>query len=319
MAQVPFVIVPALSAIAVAYKQANLIADAVLPRVSVSTKNFRYQKFALGESFTVPETLIGRKGAPNQVDFGSTEVTDSVQDHALDSPVPNDDMVQWQQASAAGQGFVGKADPQSRAAAQTMSLVLTRREKRAADLVFNAASYATANKTTLSGTSQWSDYANSKPQQAINTALDSMVMRPNVAVMGRLAWSALRCNPQMVMAVFKNGTTAGEITKQQFCDQFELEDLLVGDAWINTAAKGQAPNVTRLWGKHCAFLHRNMMADTEFGITFGMTAQFGDRVGGLIEDSDIGMRGGVRVRAGESVKELVTANDLGYFFANVAA
>ena len=77
--------------------------------------------------------------------------------------------------------------------------------------------------------------------------------------------------------------------------------------------------MTRLWGKHAAFLHRNMMADTDFGVTFGMTAQFGDRVAGVIEDSDIGMRGGVRVRSGESVKELVTANDLGYFFQNAVA
>lgn len=319
MAQAPFVVVPSLTAIAVAYKQANLVADRVLPRVPVNTKNFRYAKYALADAFTVPETLVGRKGAPNQVDFASTEANDSTQDHALDSPVPNDDMEQWRAAHKAGQGNVSTADPQSRAAGQTIGLVLTRREKRASDLVFNANSYATNNKVVLSGTSQWSDYTNSNPQVAINAALDSMVMRPTVAVFGRLAWSAVSCNPKLCMAVFKNGTNAGQISRQQFCDLFELDELVVGDAWINTAAKGQAPTVVRLWGKHAAFLHRNMQADTDFGVTFGMTAQFGDRVGGTIDDPDIGMRGGVRVRAGESVKEIITAPDLGYFFQNVAA
>ena len=319
MAQVPFVIVPSLTAIAVAYKQPNLIADRVLPRVPVSTMMFRYTKYALGDAFTSPETLVGRKGTPNQVDFGSTEVTDSTQDHALDSLVPNSDLIQWQLAKAAGQGFVSQADPQSRAASQVTGLVLTRREKRASDLVFNAASYAAANKTTLSGTSQWSDYVNSNPQVAINAALDSMIMRPTVAVFGRLAWSAVASNPKLCMAVFKNGTTGGQITRQQFADLFELEEVIVGDAFINLAAKGQAPNVARLWGKHAAFLHRNMQADTDFGITFGMTAQFGDRLAGTIDDADIGMHGGVRVRSGESVKELITANDLGYLYSNAVA
>lgn len=319
MATAPFVIVPALTAIAVAYKQGNLIADDVLPRVSVATQAFRFNKFALGEAFTAPDTRVGRRGAPNQVEFGSTEVNDATVDHALDSPVPNADQNQWLAARAAGQGMVGTADPQSRATTQVTGLVQTRREKRVADLVFNSANYATANKLTLSGTSQWSDYTNSKPQTAINAALDSMIMRPTVAVFGRLTWSALSCNPQLCQAIFKNGTNAGQVSKQQFCDLFELEDVLVGDAWINTANKGQAPTVVRLWGKHAAFLHRNKLADTEFGVTFGFTAQFGERVAGLIEDADVGMNGGVRVRSGESVKELITANDLGFFFENAIA
>lgn len=319
MATQPFVIVPSLTAIAVAYTQRNLIADQVLPRVPVNTQEFRYSKYAQGEAFTSPETLVGRKGAPNQVEFGSTEVTDSTQDHALDAPVPNSDMIKWQMAKAAGQGSARRADPQSRAASQVTSLVLTRREKRTADLVFNPASYGANNKITLSGTSQWSDYANSNPQTAITAALDSMIMRPTIAVFGRLAWSALAAHPKMCMAVFKNGTTGGNISRQQFADLFELEEVIVGDAFINLAAKGQAPNVVRLWGKHASFLHRNMQADTEFGITFGMTAQFGDRVAGVIEDADIGMNGGVRVRSGESVKEVVTANDLGYFVQNAIA
>jgi hypothetical protein len=93
----------------------------------------------------------------------------------------------------------------------------------------------------------------------------------------------------------------------------------VGDAWFNTAAKGQPAAVTRLWGKHAAFLHRNMEASPDYGITFGFTAQFGGRVAGTIIDSDIGMRGGVRARTGESVKEVVSANDLGYFFNQAVA
>lgn len=317
MAKTPFVIVPELTAIAVAYRQGNLIADQVLPYVPVNTQEFRYKKFSLADDFTVPVTLVGRKGAPQQIEFGETEVTASTDDHALDVPVPNVDQEAYERARASGN--TGGTDPMMRATSQGAQLLLTAREKRAADLVFNAANYATANKGSLSGANQWSDYANSNPQTAITTALDSMIMRPNVAVFGRRTWSVLSQSPKITAAVYKNGASAGSVSRQQFAELFELDEVIVGDGYINTAAKGQAPTMVRLWGNHAAFIHRNMNADPNFGITFGFTARFGTRVGGYVEDPDMGMRGGKRARAGESVKELITANDLGYLFTNAVA
>lgn len=316
MAKSTFIVRPELTAIAVAYSNGAFIADQVCPRTPVLTKEFTYQKYALGDAFTAPETLVGRKGTPNQVEWASTEVTDSVNDHALDAPVTNDDIDQWEKAQAAGQTVA--PSPLIYAASMSAELVDLQREKRTANLIFNANSYAAANKTTLSGSSQWSDPA-SDPQVAIGDALDTMVMRPNVCVAGRAAWTKLSRNIELCKAIFGNGTTKGQITKEAFCELFELEELLVGEGWVNTAAKGQPPAMTRLWGKHVAFLNRNKKANTKQGVTFAMTAQYGTRIGGTIEDSDIGMRGGQRVRTGESVKELITANDLGYLFLNAVA
>lgn len=317
MAQTPFVIVPELTAIAVAYRQPSFIADKVLPRVPVATKAFRWNKYALGEAFTVPETLVGRRGTPNQIEFGSTEVNDSCYDYALDAPVPNDDILQWESAHASG--MVGTANPLFRATTNVNQLLATRREYRTANLVFNANSYGANNKTTLAGTSQWSDTVNSNPQNDIAVALDSMVMRPTIAVFGRATWSVLSRHPKLCQAVFHNNTNAGLINRQQFADLFELEEVMVGDAWFNTAPKGQPATVTRLWGKHAAFLHRNMEANPDYGITFGFTAQFGGRIAGTIVDADIGASGGVRARTGEKIKEVVSANDLGYFFNQAVA
>lgn len=313
MAKTPFVIVPELTAIAVAYRQAGLIADQVLPYVAVNTQEFRYKKYALADDFTVPATLVGRKGAPQQVEFGETELTDSVQDHALDAPVPNVDIEAHDRARASGN--TGGTDPMMRATSMVMELGMTAREKRAADLVFNAANYAAGNKATLGVGSYLSDDA-VKPHNVITDALDTMIMRPNVAVFGRTAWSKISRNPNLVKAVYGQGTEQGQVTRQAFADLFELQEVLVGDGWVNTAKKGQAPVMVRIWGKHVSFMHRNMNADTQYGITFGFTARFGNRLGGYIEDPDMGMRGGKRARAGESVKELITANDLAYLFEN---
>lgn len=317
MAAAPFVVSPELTAIAVMYNQANLIADAVMPRVPVSTEQFKYVKYPMAESFTAPEDLVGRRSAPNQVEFSGQEATDSTVDRGLDAPVPNKDIKAWKAARAAG--LTQQTDPLARATKQVTALVAMRREKRVADLVFDTTQYATPNKATLSGTSQWSDYTNSNPQDAILAALDSMVMRANVAVFGRATWTKLSQHPRICKAIFGNNTDAGIVSRRAFADLFELEDVLVGEGWMNLAAKGQAANMQRIWGKHAAFLCRNKEADTEFGVTFGLTAQFGERVAGTVEDSDIGLDGGVRARVGERVKELVTASDLGYLFANAVA
>lgn len=315
MSKSKFVILPALTAIAVAYKQGNLIADMVLPRTPVMGKEFTWQKYALGEQFTVPETRVGAKGQPNQVDWASTPVSDSVVDHALDAPVTNDQIAQYEAAVASGNARV--QDPLMRATSLVSGLVATRREKRAADLVMNLASYATANKTTLSGTGQWSDYTNSDPHYALMTAMDSMIMRPNCMVVGRVVMTILSLHPKIKTAIY--GGVNGDqkaVNRQALAQLLELDEVIVGEGWMNTAAPGQTPTVARIWGKDCALFNRNVDAGVDAGLSFGMTAEFGSPVAGTIEDSDIGMRGGQRVRMGESVKEFITANDLGYLFKN---
>lgn len=312
MSKAPFVVTPALSAVAVAYKNGAMIADSVLPRVPVDAENFKYMKYPIGEFFSPPETKVGRKGQPNQVEFTGSEETASTDDHGLDDPVPNKDSM-----NAASQP--GVPDPKMRAAQGLTELIVLAREVRAAALVSNTANYGVNNKDTLAGTDQWSDYANSNPQKDIKAGIDNMIMRPNIGGMSRSVWSVVSQHPKLCKAVFGNGTDAGVISKRAFADLFELEDLYIGEGWVNIAKRGQPVNMQRVWGNKAFFLHRNMNADPQFGVTFGYTAQFGPRVAGEIVDPDIGIHGGVRVRVGESVKELVTANDLGFLFSDVIA
>jgi hypothetical protein len=305
MALAPFPITPQLTAIAIAYRNSRLIADEVLPRVPVSQQSFKYRKYALEDSFTLPNTLVGRSSKPNQVEFGFTEVDTSTRDYALDDPIPNADMMNAQ----------GGYNPEARATEVISDLLALDREKRAADLVFAAASYATANKVQLVTNDQWNEYAQaaSDPIADIVTGLDACVMRPNIMVLGYAVASTLRRHPAILKAY--NGTTGdtGMVPLNFLRELFELEQVLVGQGWINTAKKGQTATMARVWGNHCALIYRDSLATASSGTTFGFTAQWGDRVAGSIDDPDIGMHGGKRVRVGESVKEVITASDLGYF------
>jgi len=305
----PFPITPALMAIAIGYRNTALIADEVLPRTPVGKQEFKYLKHTMSEGFTLPDTRVGRRGRPNEVEFSATEVTASTEDWGLDDPIPQSDI------DNAPEGY----DPLGRAVEGIMDLVELDREVRTAGLVFDANQYATANKITLSGTSQFSDFVNSDPVGVIMAGLDAMIMRGNVMVIGRPVFSKLAQHPKIIKAVLGNSGDSGVATRKQIADLFELEDVLVGEAFVNTAKKGQAVTLSRTWGKHLALIHRNKTATTRSGATYGVTAQFGSRIAGSIPDNSIGLRGGQRVRAGESVKEVICANDLGYFVQNAVA
>lgn len=307
MAVAPFPVTPQLTAVALAYRNNAMIADAVLPRVPVGAQTFKYNSFPKGETITVPDTKVGRKGAPNTVEFTATEVDGSTQDHALDDEVPNADI-----QNAAAQP--GMPDPLMRATEGVTELIVLAREIRAAALVFTAANYAAANRVTLAGNDIWSTkHADSDPITDILAGLDVPMMRPNVMVLGQSASIALRTHPDLLKAF--NGSSAGDtgVVPLSFIKElFELEEVVVGQGWVASSKKGQAVTRVRVWGGDCTLIYRNKQADTQRGVTFGITAQWGARVAGSEYDGKIGMRGGQRVRVGESVKELLMADDLGY-------
>jgi len=304
----PFPIDPVLTAVAIAYRNKRMIADEVLPRVPVSKQAFKYRLFNLKDNFTIPNTLVGRTSKPNQAEFGFTEVGSYTKDYALDDPVPGADIAN------APDGY----DPVAHAAESLTNLITLGRELRVAQKVFDPDSYDVNNKATLIGTAQWS-HADSNPIDAVLTALDRVIMRPNIAVLGREVWTKLRQHPRIVKAIAASGTDSGAVDRRYVADLLELDDIYVGDAWLNTANKGQTANIARAWGKHAAFLYRDSLATTASGVTFGFTAEWGGRIAGRIEDPDLGMRGGTRVRVGESTDEVICAKDLGYFFQNAVA
>ena len=320
MAQAPFVVQPQLTAVTLAYRNQQYIADAVLPRVPVLSQQFKWSQFALADGFTIQDTRVGRKSAPNEIDWLATEQTSSTIDYGLDDRIAGMD-IESANAAASVTG-VKPLDPRMRSTELLSELVALDREQRVANLLFALGTYPAANRTTLSGTSQWSDRANSDPITALLNALDIPVYRPNVLVLGQAVWTQLRMHPRVAAAVYAGGGNAGAggspVSRQALAEVLEIEEVVVGQGWVNSAKLGQTPSMGRLWGKHAALIYRApVIAGTENSMTFGFTAQWGTRIAGTIgNDTSIGLRGGERVRVGESVREVIAANDVAYFFQN---
>lgn len=311
--QAPFPLNPTLTAVALAYRNTEMIADLVLPRVPAHDAFF-YMKHNKDESFTVPDTLLGRKSEANEVEFGATRVDDSTQDYGLKDAVPLADL-----RKAEGTPI----DPTAVATENLTRLITLDRERRVANAVFAAGNYAAGYKATLSGTDQWSDYAASDPLTDIMTALDAMIMRANTLVLGQPVWTKLRMHPKVVEAVKGTGAGAaaqGMITRQQLIELLEIQNLYVGSAFINGAKKGATASYARTWGKHAALLYQEPTSTTENATTFGFTAESG---GGLRVrdwfDPKVGSDGAQIIQVVDTVKEVICANDLGYLFTNAVA
>lgn len=311
MATRPFPVSARLTAISLAYSNPDisLIGDMVLPPTPVSEK-FSWKLYAPEQAYTVPDTKVGRTGRPTEVEFFATNMEDSVVDYGLDDYVPQSDI----------DNDVDGYKPAEVATNFTTGLVKLAREIRVANLVFNNATYVAGQKATLAGVTQWSDYTNSNPATVIADALDVPIMRPNIAVFGQRSWTVTRQNPKLVQAILGSTTGAGQVTRQQFADYFELQEVLVGSGLQNTAKRGQAtPVMSRVWGKHVSFIYRDRTAGPQSGITFGFTGQNKARFVRERFDPDRGLEGANQIRVGERVKEIVCAPSCGYFFENAVA
>lgn len=306
----PFVSDPALTAIAVMFKNRKLIADLVSPRIPVGKRKFAYNTWSAEQGFTIPDTKVGRRSKPNQVTFSADRENSEVEDYGLDDPIPQDDI------DEAPEGV----DPLGTSTEYTTGLVLLDRETRVANQVFDPNNYAAAYKQTLAGTDQFSDFANSDPIGVIKEALDSMLMRATHMGIGRLAYSKLSTHPDIVKAVHGNSGDKGVARREAIAELFELDDIYIGEAFFNTNKKGQAPSYARAWGKHISLFYQDLSArETTRQMSAFFTAQYKDRVAGATPDPDIGLRGGMEVRVGESVKEVVTSDMLAYLIQDAVA
>lgn len=297
---------PRLTGIAIAFRNGELIADQVMPRVGVGKTTFKWNEYDFAEGITVPITIVGRKGRPTEVEFTAQERTGGTEDHGLDDVVPNDDV------NDAPPGI----DPLGQATEGLTNLIALGREIRVAAKVQDPTNF---NHTdTLTGTDMFDDPA-SDPSEIILDAISTPLARPNIAVTSLGVYNKLRKNVALVQAITGNDSGKGSVTREQLAAYFELDAILVGTGWVNTAKPGQTPVYARVWGKDFALLRRAPIVSAKGEPSWGFTAEFGTRVAKRIDEPKTGLRGAVRVRVGESVGEIIQSKEAGYLLQDVIA
>ena len=246
---VPFPRDPARTAIVQMYRQPGMIADQVLPPTpALPQSKFKYREYSRDDAFIVPDTSLGRAGEPAQVEFSAREVVDETVHYGLQDHVPVED-----QDAATGENG---PDPVSFSAVQLASLLTLDREKRVADLVFNAASYGAGYKQALAADARFED-ADTDVWGVMEDALTTPLVRPNVVVFGQPAWSYFRRHPKVLAAVnTESGAGSGLASRRAVAEVLEVDEVLVGRARVATNKQGQDLALSRVWGKYVACLYR---------------------------------------------------------------
>ncbi|MEM1426389.1 MAG: phage capsid protein [Cyanobacteria bacterium P01_H01_bin.130] len=307
--QAPFPTDEQLTSIVLAYRNSTLIGELAAPVTPLPSSEYRYLEYDLFESFTVPNAIVGRTSRPSQVDAGGTERSGFTKDYGLESYVPRRDLDRMS----------GQYRPLEHKTEYLAQLMALDHERRVAELLFDPAIYPAGNKEVLSGTAQFSDFTNSDPLAKLLEVMDGLVMRPNKIVMGQGVWSVLRRHPKLVRAFHGNDGQEGLVSQAFLAQLLEVDEVLVGQGWLNLAREGEPPNLQRVWGNHLLLCYSDRLSGPQSGLSFAWTGQFGDRFATQIDEPHMGLRGGVTVRTGWEIDIKVAAPFLGYLLSDVVA
>lgn len=317
MAKAPFVLNPALVAIAVDYTGINrsrrgYIADELAPVVRVDSSEFRYPEFDLDDVFNVVDNQVDRLGRLNEIYSSAGEATGATLDYGLAEPIPYRDEMNAQNQNLP---FNLKA----RAIRHVVDKNQLAREVRVAGLMQSAASYGgqTADRAGASIIGE-----NVDTGSVVEAAAESMLLPPNVAFMSRTVRNALKRSTSLAQTIGGNLAAGRRLTDDELADALGVDRIIVGNTLKQTSKRGQAVVTGPIWGDHLGLLH---VPETEGDGTvedvnvpaFALTFQWGDEVSGESPDPDMGLWGGVRVRSGRSLVEKVVAPFGGYLFRNV--
>ena len=294
------------TAIAIAYRNRALVADTLAPYSPVGLRNYKWTEYKKGDKFTLPDTKIGRKSSPNQVEFGVTEKESSVVDYGLSDVIPNDD-----QANAPA-----NYNPRTHAAESIADLVLLGREVRVAELYNTAANFGKSESLSAQGF-KFLDDPTLDILPFFLEMLDEPLMRPNAMNMSQTVSTKLRTHPNIVKAY--NGTSGdkGLVPWSWIKEQLEIDHVNVGQARLNTAKKGKDLVLKRAFADNLSFTYHDPLASFQNKrMTFALTARYGSRTSGN-RDVAAGLNGGVEIMVGEAVQEQIIAKDCGILLTNV--
>jgi len=301
-----------LTNVAIQYQNPEYIADLVVPPTPVPNEKFTYKQYDKDERFTVPETLVGRKSVPAEVDWNVTEKTGTTKDYGDEVYVSQKDIDNADAPIA----------PLADATDLATQLIRLDHEKRIADEVFKATNYG----TTIDIAGAWATLSTDALTQ-LEVGIDTCFVSPNVMVMGIETWRKLARNEKVLAAV--KGTLAPQalktgsvgvpaVNQEELASYLGLDAVLVGRARINTAKKGQTASYKRVWDgtnatKGGAALLRVKAGAALRNVVWGANFTWKQRQA-FTRGTEKGAYGGQYVRVIESMTFHLVASDVGYLF-----
>ena len=253
---------PILTTVAQGYQNGDMVGSALFPPVPVTQRGGKILSFGR-EDFRLYSTARAPGSNTKRVQFGHAGAAYALEQHSLEGVVPFEIM----QDAAVVPGI----DLGSSAVRKVQNIISLRTEKAQADLATTAGSYAAANKTTLAGTAQWSDYTGtSDPAKDIETAKEAIRAktgkRGNTVVMGAAVFAKLKQHPKIIDRIKYTGRDV--VTAELLAALFDVKSVRVGDAVYENAAGALAD----VWGKFVVVAYTDTAPAADAGVpSYGYT------------------------------------------------
>lgn len=221
------------------------ISEQLFPFIGVTQKTGKLAKY--GHSHLRIETSItGGRGAYRRVEpITRSNVGYEVEGHGLEGIVTKDDYRNVEKPYDAEQDeMLGLT-----------SQLWVEKEKVLADALADTA--VLTQNTTLSGTSQLSDYDNSDPLSVFKTARAAVRtgcgQKPDTAWMDYDLQQVLKFHPQLLDFLGFKQNRPGGLDDSELAKALDVKRVLVADVTYNSANEGQADVLASAWGKHVWF------------------------------------------------------------------
>lgn len=231
----------ALTNISVGWPTAGLAGAALFPSVTVRKQSDKYYVF--GREGWLPEEDYRAPGTEANEITGAQVSLDTyyAQEHSLQIAVTDEER----------ENADSPLSPDRDGTNMVTSKIMLGRERAFQTLATTAANYASGHSTTLSGTSQWSDYANSDPISDLRTAKltihSKIFVEPNVAVIPYQVMTKLEDHPDFLERI--KYSERAIFSPELLAAVLGFDRVIVPGVGINTANLGQTPSLSYLWGK----------------------------------------------------------------------
>lgn len=226
-----------LSQMAMGYRPEGFIADMIFPTVNVQKQSDLYMVFDRGDRMRVEDTTRAPGTPARRVTEAVGSATYFARNYAL--------------AGAAVLEDKANADPMQLAnivngkATFILDKLMLDWESRVARMVTSGSNVGSSSAVA----SAWNGAG--VPINNINTALDNVYnangVRPNRIVMGVNAWKSFRRDSTVRNLIFGTNNGGGYPNTDQCKGLFDVDEILIGGAFQNTAQEGQAETLASIW------------------------------------------------------------------------
>lgn len=226
-----------LTNLSVHYKNAEYIADMVLPQVPVKQESDLY--WAYTSDFRLPETARANGALANMATWDASTNAYYLEEHSLKDVITDRDYENYDSALVV----------EKHTTEYLIDKLMMRKEYRTHQLLFTTTTFS--NNATLTSATSWKYHTTtSAPIQNVLSATGYVVQyagkRPNKGVMSWNVFAALKENPNVYGRI--QYVEKAIVTEQILASLFDIQQLHVGTATYDSAKEGETESQGAIWG-----------------------------------------------------------------------